>query len=366
TGGSAGSGTGGSAGSGTGGSAGSGTGGSAGSGTGGSAGSGGGSGGLTLDCAAHTTATPESACDDYADAVCSLMERCAPGMLSFFGATDHAICVAVYRNQCSQELAAPGSRVTPAFVAAYSVVTESVSCDDFGNDALGSADASQPECGSKSGSLAGGATCYTSSQCTSRKCGEGSDPCHGTCAALGKLGDGCGSDDNCPSGAYCDTVDHTCKAQGDAGASCSSESCKSGLFCGAGDKCQVQRDIGESCTATEECKGNRICGKEQKCKKPALAALGETCDPDEESSCDPRQLLTCDDATSKCVGMLGPLPGLGDPCVFACGGGASCLNKVCVAIAKNGESCDETAGPACMLGSTCKSGSCTPLSAACQ
>jgi hypothetical protein len=153
--------------------------------------------------------------------------------------------------------------------------------------------------------VADGQACAVDAECISQKC-EATDPncsmacCPGTCTAkpaagTAKIGEACGADTACVSGAYCKT-----DAMGKG-------------------TCAAQEAEGQPCTGFDSCKSPALCALNVMtfmgtCKVPA--AHGADCDPATLFSCD-RTDDYCDPMTKKCT--LGKAPG------EACGNGVECI-----------------------------------------
>jgi hypothetical protein len=195
-----------------------------------------------------------SACDHY---YAAQYTRCGGPVLP---ATEGARVRARYLEVCLNEMALPGSGMTPASVEACALALDSSACE--------LPDGPPVPC-NFNGSLAGGAACNEGLQCQSGQCqgtaafspgGPIGPVTCGTCAPFVGIGQacgqgGCGSNANCLLGPDMETAkdpQYTCVAitQGDVGATCDDLSaiCKTGLYCAAQTgKCTALGDAGPAC-----------------------------------------------------------------------------------------------------------------------
>ncbi len=251
--------------------------------------------------------------------------------------------------------------------------------------------------------VAGQKCSFTQERCASSAVCKG-DTCQPRLAA----GAACPNTDNCLPGLFCDGK---CKPRLQGGSAClKTEQCNDGLACVAGT-CAVPRTPGETCAATSECESSLSCDKvSHVCTDFTLrTAIGETCTDDRTRCLSPLRCVggtcqaapvcscsaaqrceptlsgefTCVDLApegtqcqypSECQAPFWCLwtktgmrctkpPALGEACQITKSNDAPCLfplscrDSVCVEAG--------AAGEACLRGSWCISGGCSPTTYLC-
>ena len=154
---------------------------------------------IVLSCGGSSSGdsspTPEQACSDAAETLCSAIERCAPFYTALLW-PDHATCAERSRLNCPASLKLEGTSATPAAIESCLMAVSSASCGDIfrGIEA----------CATKPGMLVNGHACAAHAQCQSAFCspsGAG-DGC-GVCADKALSGAACGVDEQCADGQKC-------------------------------------------------------------------------------------------------------------------------------------------------------------------
>ncbi len=270
--------------------------------------------------------TAEEACAQVATAICGKINSCSSFFTSVqFG--DEATCEARLNLTCPSTFTAEGATVTPDIGKACADAIAGASCDDVLGRNL------PAECKPTPGTLEDGAACGVDAQCKSTHCAKKGEVC-GVCAAPVAAGG-------------------TCVV---------SEDCEDGLGCAA-TKCVALAGQGATCDDATPCKPTLTCFM-GKCSTPAGA--GEACDPVAQN-CDRLQGLGCSGA-SVCQKLK--LAGPGEVCgksggdLIICSGNGTCKDPgggsgTCLAAAKDGQACDEMAGPKCLSQAMCSNGVCT-------
>lgn len=251
---------------------------SSGSSSGGGSGSGSGSGGMDAAVEAGPSAT--QACDDFAMAFCSQLNKCSPFALTVtYG--DMATCQTRAAIPCSSALSATGTKMTPSDLEACVGAINAESCDE-------ALDNPQPSACSIPGSIAAGAACGSDWQCSTGFCQLTLGSLCGTCASRAMPGqtgpDGgpvCAVDAQCAAMTVCSGG--KCVSPGMMGATCgmSSPPCLRTLTC-IGGTCQTPLQLGAACTAATDCDGSKGLYCDTKttkvCKQTGTAAGGSACD----------------------------------------------------------------------------------------
>jgi hypothetical protein len=270
-----------------------------------------------------------------------------------------------YEQVCAHALALPGTNLTADQVSACVSAYGARGCRDF--NALSGCNVP--------GTLAGGASCATGTQCQSSSCSKSSSsadggsvtPACGTCDALIPDGQPCGGTarGQCSSASRCETATTPpfCAAVivGDVGSSCSQAPCKAGLFCNPTTMlCAFPGGAGAACTDTTGCTYPLSClgtPPNQTCQSPQRAGAPCTIDSDCSSG------LGCDPMARQC-GAIG-WASSGQPC----GGLVRCLVGNCsasmtsgqcpVVIADNQPCTSSTGSATCDTFASCINGTCT-------
>jgi hypothetical protein len=231
----------------------------------------------------------ESACGNFFDKALAYGQKC--GGLGFLDPNDKAD----FQKYCDALAAAPGS-------------------NDLAGQINTCADQVPSDCNQSlncriRGSLADGAGCAASTQCSGGVCnvsGTGnptSEVTCGKCASYLAVGAACGSGPSCdPDTSQC--VNGTCVAYVGQGQSCANAPCSDGLQCDPNTQlCQPYPTKGETCTFTcqwpyvcsggtcidavpengacpngDECAPNLVCDSQTMiCRKPTTASAGQPC-----------------------------------------------------------------------------------------
>ncbi len=323
----------------------------------GNGGSGGGSGG-----SGPAALTPETFCSEYASAICTATDGCNCPAVD--GA---APCVEKTTNNCEQQLAS-----SIGAIALGDLVFDEASaraCVDGAAATLKTCVLptqfnKPPGCGSQFQNKATlGAAC--SQFGLGLLCAAGLGRCDintGKCEPIGKEGEACaGSEHDCAAELICSSTG-TCEKPAALGEPCNSPwecaskvcafetntcippkpkaagcneaaECADGLGCIA-SKCDTALALGEGCQPNE-CGANNICFDTPGLKTcGAKAKAGEPC----QSPDDCAQGTDCDFAkfpNMTCV----TTPSLGEACVNACAGGATCNGSICITPPKLNEAC---------------------------
>lgn len=347
-------------------------GGSSGTSTGGSTTHTGGSTSGTGGSTATTTSSGPSAamaCADLAHAQCTERETCSmDGFLNKRTYGDEATCEARVAPTCVANLGAKGTAQTPAKIEGCVAQFSSYTCTDFldGNPPAG--------CVPPAGTLANGAACGASAQCSSSYCSIPQDQVCGTCAALPVAGAPCQIGADCGRNLACATPtgasSGTCAPFALSGAACltGTSPCAAGLAC-VGDV-EATKTMG-SCKP-QGTKVGDACDGSRKTLANCDGTLGLVCIPAAKGSpvgtC---QNITLVDAGATCgdVGAM-PITGFAD-----CHSGAVCIKNApadptgkCVAPAADGAACDSdpAKGPPCLAPARCVPTSSTGTAGTCK
>jgi hypothetical protein len=280
-------------------------------------------------------ATPEQACSDASETLCSTLERCAP---FFFGVvwTDHATCVARSAFNCPKSFGLDGTSATPASLEACLMAARGATCGDVfrGIEA----------CYTQPGTLMNGHACATHAQCQSAFCNPtaAGDGC-GVCADKAAAGAACTVDEQCANGQKCVNI---------------------GTLAMPNKICVAYRSQGDACSANEPC-------------TPDLACKSGTCQPpDAPGAMCSNMPDTCSAATTGDTCVAGicksslKIAKAGETCGLdlvaqtftVCTGAAMCkttgTSSVCLAAAEDGAACNPATGPHCMPPAYCDNGLC--------
>lgn len=298
-------------------------------GDGGSSGTGGtgGGGAVTLD----------SACGDFASAICSRTKACLAVLFDYqYG--DQATCEADVKPQCMATPDLAGAKMEAADIQTCADAYSALSCDALFVGGI-------PEACRVKGEKADGDSCATAAQCSGLSCvtmGEGE----------------CG---------VCDT-------RVAAGGSCAAEGakCEYGLSC-LNDVCTKLGGSGDPCASNDECGASFAC-VDGACGTPLAA--GAPCDAS-GPRCDPLKTLYCNPKTNVCQAF--ELAAIGEACGYDVNTGVISLceadgncdpdTEVCVAALKQGDTCavDATTGTSnCRHDLQCVGGVCTTAYPTCQ
>lgn len=287
------------------------------------------------------SSTPDAACTSGGESYCAWLSRCVPVTLNVVWG-DMATCVARVKLSCMEQFLS-GSNSKPEDVTGCGRAFEAQSCSGATAPDL------VKECQPKPGSRASGTACGNDWQCQSTFCKKSGGQACGTCATRIKVGESCES--GCELGLVCAQTSLTER------------------------RCVVPGAAGASCYSSEACSGSLTC-ESRVCTEPTYLGAGMACDP-ARSKCDYRQGLFCNTTTRVCAQAKYAKPGEAcgtqpDGTLAVCTGGASCpdglgTNKVCVAPAMDGGTCNPTMDVGCISPASCSSNVCKlPDTAACM
>ncbi len=295
--------------------------------------------GLVTACASTTESTAPSNVDvqAFSAAQCDFVLRCQPlALATIFGTRD--ACVSELAASITPELALKGVSLSEAEAQACQTKYAGHACDDPSTPA---------ECAFK-GTLADGAPCASTLQCSSGNCDlaastDSTSAACGTCKPFAGVGEDC-TDANCAEGLRCSSA-HKCVAGVAEGVACTDPSeCSGSLQCVAG-KCAPLFAEGAACkpttTAAGSCNGNvgLYCkptiadGSAGVCAKYAFANVGEACGIDRTTfiatlctgaQCDATSALP----TGKCIPFVADGAACSDT-TAACAFGLGCTAGVC-------------------------------------
>lgn len=268
----------------------------------------------------QTSLTEDQACTEFATNFCSRLSGCSTFQLvtTFESA---GACQARMKPICLSVLQAPGTGFTPDKYDGCAKSYASASCDDllvFGF---------RPAACQVKGTLANGAACGDSAQCSSGYCTMDFFQVCGVCA---------------------DPVA--------AGGPCSkSAQCQDGLVCLSPGTCVVPAKLGESCS-NATCDGNLNC-VDGLCAQPLAA--GASCDPT-QLYCDTHLGLQCDSTTQRCVER--PTAPIGANCTAGqtCRASGSCNSAtgMCDSALADGAACNAGDSLVCQYPAQCIGGVC--------
>ncbi len=307
------------------------------------------------------------ACADQAHAVCSKRDACSPN--SFLNNRTYGgemACEMLIAGPCVSALMANGTAQTPAKIENCLQAYPGYMCTDFFDNNPPAA------CIPPSGTLATGAACGASAQCTTGYCSIPQYQVCGTCAALPVAGDNCTVTADCGRNLQCVTPTGAtmgkCAAFVASGGACLTNvaPCEVGLACVGDDEATMTMG---TCKAQVTTAGG-ACDLDRKTMANCFFDGGLYCIPTAKGSgvgtC---QAVTVVDAGMACgpVGAM-PITGFAD-----CHAGATCIKPTgsavgtCTAPAANGAACDNdtTKGPPCLAPARCVPGSSTSTAGTC-
>jgi hypothetical protein len=324
---------------------------------------------ISVACSSSSSGgSASTSCANFAGAEIDTEIRC--GAAAPISSDERANYVSRFSIICNDELSAPGTGITTAFLDGCAAALEkNPSCTG-----------AIPECVEPAGSLAIGAACGADNQCASTRCelssnGQNSpdggatltvitcgvcgatvadgaacqsgdvcvagDECtNGTCqkettssGGTGAIGSSCQADADCATPNRCDITQGICAAPGTAGQACSvSSDCASGLICNVStEQCEAPVASGGPCTGGDCASGLGCDATTKKCTTITFAAQGAACDDD---------AILCDRGT----------------CNIGSSGGANA--GVCPTILADGAPCGIAANTACDDFAECIDGTC--------
>lgn len=272
----------------------------------------------------------EAACAKYASAYCQRLDACTNGAVVATRYRNLDGCRTRHVEACLAKLAAPGTTMKPAEVAACAPLTAAVGCNALDYEGYNFVGA----CTLAKGTLGDGAGCFAHEQCASGHCFSSRLVSCGVCAPAPAPTDSVTCElGRCPRGRVCNTL------QDFGGSPCVAPSAPGG-------------DCAAGCSRDDYCLAGKCAPREVK-----------------DSPCDPAVDgcalgLRCGATTKVCEAMK--VAKIGDPCVdaFLCTGGVYCTGTpmACVPSPRDGESCNGY--PPCVAPALCYGGKCV-LTAAC-
>jgi hypothetical protein len=277
-------------------------------------------------------ATPEQACADAAETLCSALERCVP-LYASLAWSDHATCVARSTINCPESFGLEGTSTTPAVLETCLMASAAASCAEIFKGVSA--------CTVMPGTLANGHACAQHAQCQSTFCNP-SGTC-GVCADKAQPGAACSVDDQCTTGLKCVNV---------------------GTLVAPNKICVAYRAEGEACTAMEPCTPDLAC-KSGTCQ--SADGPGQMCSSTPDTCSAATTGNTC--AAGICKSTL-KIAKAGETCGIdlatqtftLCSGGAMCkttgVTSTCLAAAEDGAACDTVNGPHCNPPASCDNGLC--------
>lgn len=291
------------------------------------------------------------ACTAFVKATCAKRDACTTGTdkgtTIIFGSA--ALCESRELPKCVATLTARGTSKTPALLSACTTSLAQQTCGDYFDNVL------TASCRPVAGTLANGAPCLSSWQCTSAFCSlPHADVC-GVCAPRPQAGDSC-VDSVCGTGLLCHMSTLTCSKAIAAGGGC---------------------DKNNPCASGFACVGNGA-GAQGTCKAEGHTA-GTPCDPKSAllPGCDKNAGLYCDATSLQCKAMMAV--GDGQPCgtvggaQVLCKAGGLCVGATllqpgtCKAPVADGAACNDLTGPPCGAPAKCVRGTCRmPDAAVCH
>lgn len=283
-----------------------------------------------------SNASPDSACQGYAQSVCSKLQSCAPDLLPGIY-TDVPTCTTRLKIECLNAVNAKGTGIKTADVSTCSSAIGSVACDAL----LGEGNLMPDACRPKAGTLAAGTACQDSSQCTTTYCKVGATNQCGACGTRVAAGSKCESSKDCEFGLDC-SANGTCVALGKAGEACSNDKpCGGLLVCttsgadATAGTCAAPGNAGDKCTG-QTCDGTKalFCNPNtQTCQKATFVGPGSPCGligggfvgcSGSGSVCE-----TGDNGEGTCKAGLADGAACGGPGMGSCQSPARCVNSVC-------------------------------------
>jgi hypothetical protein len=320
-----------------------------------------------------------SACADSARARCQKDDACTGATYNPIHYGDEATCEARTAALCVTSLSAPGTGATPASVEACAQAIPSESCDDFYGVKPVAA------CATPKGTLANGTPCVTSSQCQSTYCATGAYVVCGQCAAVPQAGDACTYDGDCGDrgGLTCNDLGR-CVAYGALDALCDKDTpcgvdlscvgattntqgtCQTGVASGApctsaGPHCDPTLNlvcVGTTCAAEPVVAGGQPCGDLNggltRCAASGVCVVPPSATPAYEPAIPVPPFdggFFFDSGTGSSDSGSPPIDAGTD--AGGAGDGGTTAKSVCVAAAPDGQPCDITAGPPCLLPAKC-------------
>ena len=287
----------------------------------------------------EVSADVAEACSGWAQTECNKEQTCADPVWIQASYADPSACQRVQELHCREDLTAPGSTDSVRRRAQCADALSQQKCSDW----LVGAPTS---CANYDGygSLAEGAACRDSSQCSSDLyCAMPAGAACGVCTATLNDGDACTDDGSCQ--AYSECFAGHCQAQLALGMACGTGRghCQFGLGCSHDVCAEYPSWPGDSCGDDESCDAYLgSCNSQLSvCEAFHAANPGDSCDPAPNST-----------ARAVCVG--------GSTCGAVAGSGA----LICQRDLPLGAGCTFGAVPQCAAPARCVQGVCTVVAVA--
>lgn len=294
---------------------------------------------------AACSGSPGSSCGSFYDAVIAHANKCQTSSLGLDPAAKPN-----FEKYCDEIATAPGANNFSGQVDQCTSAIQNADCNASANCRI-------------TGSLADGAGCGVSTQCSGGRCDNAntvvpnSEITCGKCASYVAVGGSCGTGADCdPQTSEC--VNNTCVAFAQQGQSCTSAPCASNLQCDTtSHTCQPFPTKGQTCTI--------------ECQAPYRCLSGTCGDAVQQGGACPIGIecatgLTCDQTSHTCVQPTAA--GAGQPCGFVNNQIVQCQSGLkCQQTSTSGGTCiaPKNAGDACTVGKgecatflACISGTC--------
>jgi hypothetical protein len=304
---------------------------------------------------------PTKACNDEATALCALRDSCSPGYNNAVVYGSASTCQTRAALTCVNALGAKNTGNNPSHVEGCASAYPSEACVDFFDDNPVTA------CVPPAGTLANGAPCGASAQCTSAYCAVTATTVCGTCQPLPTAGAACQIEADCGRDLACATPT---VAAGDAGIpapKCAAwvaangacltgyQPCQNGLSCVGDNEATMTQG---SCKPTGATVG-AACDASRKTMAGCDNAVGLVCIPTAKGSAvGTCQKITIASSSAPC-GDIGSAPITGFAVCSASGlckkAAPTDTSGTCVAAAADGAPCDSdpSKGPPCLTPAKC-------------
>jgi hypothetical protein len=226
--------------------------------------------------AAVAPPTVAQACGQFAQALCTRLDGCAPFAAQIFYG-DHATCEQRAILGCMRDFEVADTNQTTTDMVACARDASNARCEDL------LANIFPASCQIKPGKRLDGEGCGSSWQCSSTHCQKTDADC-GVCAPRASANGACTVDGGCTQGLVC--AAQKCVAPGAMGAPCSAAApCRANLYCSAtSNTCATPLPLGASCAndnnACDFRNGvmcNFLAGANAKCETVAAAKGGQAC-----------------------------------------------------------------------------------------
>jgi hypothetical protein len=293
------------------------------------------------------------ACQDYAEARCERRDDCSAGfnLRTLYG--DLATCVAREQLSCTLGAGAPGATNTPVTVEECAVAMRAMGCADFFASHM------PPVC-RFTGTRAMGAPCAFGGQCASSYCSGNKTAICGTCGPPPVEGAPC-VESSCGFDLQCVQRTQICQAVPMAGMPCD----QNAIPCGVDLAC-ITAAVGVTagtCMTSIATPGQACGGSLGGCD----SSIGLTCGgiASSQRTCQP--IATGSDGVACGALTTGTFAACSAGACYTANG-IALVGEIgaCKTDAADGQPCDPTHGPSCVLPARCVAGFCTlPVPATC-